>query len=227
MQSRYYNPTIGRFINADNYPSTGQGLLGNNMFAYCNNNPVVRQDSTGTAFETVFDIISLGASIADVAINPADPWAWIGLIGDIADVAIPCVGGLGEAVRALKAINAIDDSVDVIKITKNTLETISTAAHALSSGGEFVYLSYKEGMDGVLEYVGITNSFDRRRREWAGTRDIEKYVSGVDRNTARYAEQTVISLFGKDNNILSNRRNSIGKNGRLIDGYVDFFKSLF
>ncbi|MBR5292486.1 MAG: wall-associated protein, partial [Clostridia bacterium] len=40
MQSRYYDPSIGRFINADSFASTGQGFLGYNMFAYCNNNPV-------------------------------------------------------------------------------------------------------------------------------------------------------------------------------------------
>ena len=47
LQSRYYNPEWGRFINADGYTSTGQGILGNNMFAYCNNNPVVLSDPTG------------------------------------------------------------------------------------------------------------------------------------------------------------------------------------
>ena len=48
MQSRFYDPAIGRFINADAYTSTGQGLLGNNMFAYCRNNPVKRKDASGT-----------------------------------------------------------------------------------------------------------------------------------------------------------------------------------
>ena len=48
LQSRYYNPEIGRFINADALVSTGQGLLGNNMFAYCLNNPIMFADSTGT-----------------------------------------------------------------------------------------------------------------------------------------------------------------------------------
>lgn len=38
---------MGRFINADVYASTGQGLVGNNMFAYCNNNPVTYIDSCG------------------------------------------------------------------------------------------------------------------------------------------------------------------------------------
>ncbi|MBO5657782.1 MAG: hypothetical protein J6R94_06325, partial [Agathobacter sp.] len=33
--NRRYDPAIGRFINADAYLSTGQGFVGNNMFAYC------------------------------------------------------------------------------------------------------------------------------------------------------------------------------------------------
>ena len=47
LQSRYYDPMVGRFINADSYASTGQGLLGTNMFAYCNNNVPMRTDSGG------------------------------------------------------------------------------------------------------------------------------------------------------------------------------------
>lgn len=47
LQSRYYDPEVGRFLNADAFASTGQGLLGNNMFAYCGNNPVIRIDPNG------------------------------------------------------------------------------------------------------------------------------------------------------------------------------------
>ena len=47
LQSRYYDPVIGRFVNADGYASTGEGFLGYNMFAYCNNDPVNATDSTG------------------------------------------------------------------------------------------------------------------------------------------------------------------------------------
>ena len=49
LQSRYYNPIWGRFLNADALVSTGQGNLGNNMFAYCRNNPVSRKDASGMA----------------------------------------------------------------------------------------------------------------------------------------------------------------------------------
>jgi RHS repeat-associated protein len=50
LQSRYYNPTIGRFINADALVATGQGLTGNNMFTYCGNNPVNRYDNDGESW---------------------------------------------------------------------------------------------------------------------------------------------------------------------------------
>ena len=48
LQSRYYNPQWGRFLNVDKYISTGTGLLGYNMYAYCSNNPVNKIDVTGS-----------------------------------------------------------------------------------------------------------------------------------------------------------------------------------
>jgi len=63
LQSRYYNPEIGRFISADVYASTGQGILGNNMFAYCNNNPVNYSDPSGH-FSILAFAIAIGVSLA-------------------------------------------------------------------------------------------------------------------------------------------------------------------
>lgn len=47
LQSRYYDPAVGRFINADSYASTGQDIIGYNMFTYCGSNPVNKVDPTG------------------------------------------------------------------------------------------------------------------------------------------------------------------------------------
>ena len=47
LQSRYYDPSTGRFLNADSYVSTGLGMMGYDMFAYCQNNPVVLSDQYG------------------------------------------------------------------------------------------------------------------------------------------------------------------------------------
>ena len=50
LNSRYYDPNTGRFLNADRYISTGQGLTGYNMFAYCGNNPIINIDTQGTRY---------------------------------------------------------------------------------------------------------------------------------------------------------------------------------
>ena len=47
LESRYYDPTTGRFISADVLLSTGQGVLGHNAFAYCLDNPVNYEDPDG------------------------------------------------------------------------------------------------------------------------------------------------------------------------------------
>ena len=54
LQSRYYDPANRRFISADSYQSTGQGFVGTNMFAYCNNSPVDLYDPSGNAAEKSF-----------------------------------------------------------------------------------------------------------------------------------------------------------------------------
>ena len=68
LQSRYYNPEIGRFINVDSLVSTGQGVIGYNMFAYCNNNPINNYDPNGDiAISTIIGIIIGVGAIAATA----------------------------------------------------------------------------------------------------------------------------------------------------------------
>ena len=48
LRSRYYDPENHRFINADTYASTDSGdAISCNMFAYCQNNPVMLGDENG------------------------------------------------------------------------------------------------------------------------------------------------------------------------------------
>ena len=62
LRSRYYDPVSCRFVNADKYVSTGQGQLGHNMFAYCNNNPVRYDDPTGTKLDGLYTYVNDGGS---------------------------------------------------------------------------------------------------------------------------------------------------------------------
>lgn len=77
LQSRYYNPEIGRFINADSLVSTDQGILGYNMFAYCGNNPVSRSDESGHAwYDTLWDWVNTIAGV----LNPVSTSTALGSI---------------------------------------------------------------------------------------------------------------------------------------------------
>ena len=54
-QSRYYNPVWCRWISADVLMDTGKGILGTNMYAYCNNDPVNYYDTSGMANNDIHD----------------------------------------------------------------------------------------------------------------------------------------------------------------------------
>ena len=58
LGSRFYSPQLGRFLNADKHFDTGTGVLGTNVFAYCNNNPVMYTDPTGEVLSTISKLLN-------------------------------------------------------------------------------------------------------------------------------------------------------------------------
>ena len=126
LQSRYYDPQVGRFINADAFPSTGQGIVGANMFVYCGNCPTTRTEVGGFFWDFIFDVVSLVCSVVEVIKNPDDPIAWLGVAADVASLVVPCVSGGGALVKAAtkaddvvdtaKTLSKADDLVDVGRI---------------------------------------------------------------------------------------------------------------
>ena len=67
LQSRYYDPAICRFINADGLFT--DGFIGANLFAYCANNPVNTTDPTGNfAITATVALITFGIALAATAL---------------------------------------------------------------------------------------------------------------------------------------------------------------
>ena len=120
-------------------------LTDKNLYAYCDNNPVVRKDTGGAFWETAIDVVSLCVSVAEVMANPADPWAWAGFAGDAIDL-VPFVTGVGELTKVAKVtVKAVDNSDDVIKATRNL---------ARSSGIKKFTGSYEIMFESGKNYVG-------------------------------------------------------------------------
>lgn len=55
LQSRYYNPEWGRFLNADQVLETNSKYY--NLFAYCDNNPIMFGDPKGTSSEAITEML--------------------------------------------------------------------------------------------------------------------------------------------------------------------------
>lgn len=71
LQSRYYNPEWGRFVNADDagvLELTQGELLSHNLYAYCGNDPVNKADPSGYLSKTIFNKVNNVAKVLDALI---------------------------------------------------------------------------------------------------------------------------------------------------------------
>ena len=115
LGSRYYDPEVGRFISADTTDilDIQYDLYDKNLYAYCDNNPIIRADNggefwhiivgavVGVATQYVCDVVTnlaTGKSFTE-ALRPTSTWADYGasaLSGALAATGI----GLGASVAA-------------------------------------------------------------------------------------------------------------------------------
>ena len=68
LNSRYYNPKMGRFINADNVLIANKNIVSSNLYQYVSNNPINYFDNTGYFADALFDFgVKLGNAIRESA----------------------------------------------------------------------------------------------------------------------------------------------------------------
>lgn len=61
LNSRYYDPQIKRFINADSIIGANGSIVGYNLYTYCDNNTIVAADYTGLIRVVSKDVYVLGS----------------------------------------------------------------------------------------------------------------------------------------------------------------------
>ena len=170
LQSRYYGPQIGRYINADQFASTGQGFLGYNMFAYCNNNPVCNCDPSGNLFFTALGAVTgfiSGAVTAMATGMDKESWfetAYHGAVGGtIAGAGVDAgLLILGTAGATAPAVAAAVGAAYVLGGAGNVYATHATATDDLSAGayigsfligGTFNAISLGTGLGAVSKSI--------------------------------------------------------------------------
>lgn len=83
LESRYYDPEAKRFINADGLISTGQGVMGYNMYSYCMNNPANMADPSGMCAGTAIGKWDCGSKYCSSSCKYIRPTSYSGAQGQV------------------------------------------------------------------------------------------------------------------------------------------------
>ena len=109
LNSRYYNPEFGRFISADE--QLNDGVLGCNLFAYCENNPVNLSDENGTLPSWAKKFIAAAAIVTIVAVMAAVTVATAGVGTAPAVIAVGAAKGAAIGMLSGSVIGGITEAI--------------------------------------------------------------------------------------------------------------------
>ena len=173
VSSRYYDPETCRFINADAFDivQVQNDLHDKNLFAYCDNNPIMRQDHGG------------------------DRWGWKTFFGGIAVVAaVVAVGALTVAsggTAALAIAGAIGANAAAVSAAAATVGTYACAAGVAAGIGYGVtsvgsnYLFASNNNRGKQIGKEFRGGSKKQRDKWYGNND-KNFQKWFERRGKRY-----------------------------------------
>lgn len=202
LNSRYYNPTWGRFINADTTDVLGASLdkanWDKNLFAYCDNNPIIRVDHGGQIWMLIGAAVGAFVSgavsaISQYATTGSINWKTVGInaaagavSGALATTGIGLVASIGANAGLGGAAYVSDQIVNGDEITLDGLVTNTIAGGvggAIGGSG-----ANAKGLSAA--WKSASNSITRELR-----RANIKYAA--KRISAYTAEKTAIKIAAK------------------------------
>ena len=219
LGSRYYDPEVGRFISADTTDILGASgnLYDKNLYAYCDNNPIVRADSNGTMWIHLVIGAAIGVGIQftmDVGIGMASGKSFDEVVHSLSpvDYVSAAIGGalaasgIGEAGSVI-ANAALGGATYLANCSYNEVKPnagdllLATAIGGLAGkiGGKGVN---GKNMPGVYRYskqvINTTKSARKQAMYMAKIIGIRKaIVGGCKTATAAGAFSNIFNLFRK------------------------------
>ncbi len=203
LQSRYYNPQLGRFINADDPGYLGSnGILSYNLYGYCGNNPIMGYDPTGTwDWGTAFSglgLIATGVAALSVAITVMTCGAAAPVMVAVAAVTaaagtLTTANGVAEVVEAGTGYNVVRDGA--FGGNSQAYDTYRTVTSTVAQVGTAILGTYTAAKGGNVCFVAGTMVLAA-----VGTIPIEEISSGDmvwawDEETGEVALKQVIETY--------------------------------
>ena len=145
VSSRYYDPEIGRWINADGeMTDVGGDILGYNLFAYCFNNPVNMDDPSGEWPKWLSGALNVVSGVAQMAAGAAlgafTSWTGIGAVAAgflIVNGAATVAQGTGQIVNHVTKSNTLREDNIVRTGVQEVGRTIGGDTGAKVAGGVY------------------------------------------------------------------------------------------
>ena len=158
LNSRYYDPEIGRFINPDDVAILSESMNfinGLNLYMYCNNNPTMYRDISGKAW---WDWLFAGfLALATITLAFLTAGAIIAAAPAIAGFAGTLVSSIGLASLAGTAATVVSIGAGVLAVTTIGLG-INNAISTLSGFNPIASLIGQEAYNVVQSTIGILGS---------------------------------------------------------------------
>ena len=153
LQSRYYDPEVGRFVNSDRILYQTSWLI-QNAFSYCDNSPINKIDCFGNFPLTMTGAIGLGIL--------ASPWFWVGLLGVIVVSLIVYLAYNANSISMPATYTKELSDVKVKKQNKNS--KLYQLAYINAQGSlirHYPKMTFTEALS-TLGVTGATNSITQR-----------------------------------------------------------------
>lgn len=185
LNSRYYNPSWGRFINADTPEvatlSPGSATWDKNLFAYCDNNPVMRTDDGGHFWHLVIGGIiggliggisaaASGGDLGDIVIGALFGAAGGVLSASGAGVVVQAIGSAGIAMASNAATQIKDISNDKTGQKKfDVVDMLFDGAVGLATGylgGNGASYGNTKGINASWKQLSKRGFFDKGARAY-------------------------------------------------------------
>ena len=134
LQSRYYDFANCRFINADTFATTdANGFLSANMFAYCENNPIMRTDETGNDWQSLAVKMAIGTLAIAIGVGVTAATGGAALPALVAGIKAACVAGaisagMSATSTAVRSASAGNDLSTVVN------DSLNSAANGFADG---------------------------------------------------------------------------------------------
>ena len=212
LQSRYYDPEIGRFINADSYASTdATGLLSTNMFAYCENDPVNGSDPNGEWIH-----IAIGSAMGAVT-SIITGYASAKQAGKDYSLFMAVTDGLSGAASGALAASGVGMVGQIIG--NAAIEVTKGIVNGQSSANEIIENAISGGANGLIGGKGASysnaNSITKSGKQML--KRIFKYKDPVKKAYAHYKKLLTVkgeNLFYQSyQNLLRKRLPSVSLRG--------------